>query len=374
MILFLGSGTSLASGLPSVSKIRDELLTGGNDDRINKLLKVLYKLDSNYLNESAPFKNNLGDYGYTGQIFRQETTYEDLFYLIDQIVINGEGLKADVTIESFTDLLRQKSRVFLRGKSKIDQAIELHKLSKLAREYIELKVSNLLCTDKVRGLDLIIELIESTLIPQLNIVTLNHDLLIEKILTDNNISYNDGFGNEDGDIRWYEDNYSNDSKIYLIKPHGSISWWAQGSENVLQPVNISDTNSTKWRDKKHKPIKDIRTVPSFLTGVGKVYSYNRGIFADQNYRLLRLLHSNNLMIMSGYGWGDIPINFQLQNWLTRDSKNTLILLHQNPNDLASKSLELTHIYAKYIKNKQIIPIKKWLSEISLSEIEMFLQK
>ena len=76
--------------------------------------------------------------------------------------------------------------------------------------------------------------------------------------------------------------------------------------------------------------------------------------------------------MSGYGWGDIPINFHLQNWLSRDKGNTLILLHQDPMDLADNSLELRQIYHLYTKSKQIIPLEKWLSETSLSDIKRFL--
>ena len=64
------------------------------------------------------------------------------------------------------------------------------------------------------------------------------------------------------------------------------------------------------------------------------------------------------MGMSGYGWGDIPINFQLQNWLARNNDNTIILLHRNPIDLANNSLELRHIYDFYKNRKQIIAQKK----------------
>lgn len=372
MILFLGSGVSLASGLPGVSKIRTELLKFKSESRLQKLFNLLVELDTNYLNNSAPFRDNSGRYRFTGQISRLETTYEDLFYLVDQIVINGEGRRADVTVESFVDLLRRRGRSFLKGKIKIEQAVDLHKLAIDARKFIEQNVASLLYTTKVKGLDLVVELANSPLVSKLNIVTLNHDTLVEQILTKNNIEFSDGFGYHDGDIRWFEDKFSNDSKIRLVKLHGSISWWSQAGNKVIQPVIITDNSPNKWRNKKSEPIKDIRQVPSFLTGVTKVYSYNRGIFADQHYCFLQLLHNNNLIIMSGYGWGDIPISFQLQNWFARDRGNTLILLHQNPMNLANNSLELRHIYNKYTKNKQIIPIEKWLSETSLSEIKKFL--
>jgi len=116
----------------------------------------------------------------------------------------------------------------------------------------------------------------------------------------------------------------------------------------------------------------VRITPSFLTGVSKVFSYNRGIFADQQFHFLKMLRENDRMIMSGYGWGDIPINFQLQNWLFRDKKNTLILLHRNPSQLVNNSLELRHIYSLLTKNNQIVPMEKWLSETQISDIQGYL--
>ncbi len=369
MILFLGSGVSLESNLPNVSEIRDELLRMDSHSRLLKLFNLLIELDMDYLKNSAPFKDSSGRYGYTGQVFRLETTYEDLFYLVDQIVINGEGLRADVTVESFADLLRRRGRSFLKGRTKIEQAVDLHKLAIEARRYIEQKVSDLLHATEIEGLDLVVELAK---ISKLNIVTLNHDTLVEQILTENNLEFTDGFGSPDGDIRWFEDKFSNDAHLRLIKIHGSISWWNQAGSHVIQPVMITDNDPTQWRNRNREPIKDIRLVPNFLTGVGKVNLYNRGIFADQHYRLLQALHNDHIMIMSGYGWGDIPINFQLQNWLARDEDNTLILLHKEPEELAAGSLELRHVYNKYKNSQKILPIEQWLSETSLSELQGFL--
>ena len=372
MILFLGSGVSLASNLPGVSEIRAELFKTKGDIRLLKLFELLVELDTDYLDNSAPFKDSSGRYGFTGQIFRTETTYEDLFYLIDQIVTNGEGLKADLTVGSFTDLVRMKGRSFLKGRTKIEQAVDLHRMAINARRFIENKVATLLRANKVKGLDLIIELAKSPLIPKLNIITLNHDTLVEQLLTAKNIEFTDGFGEPDGDIRWFEDKFSDDFKVRIIKLHGSISWWNQAGNDVIQPQIITEHHPDRWRNAKGESIKDIRKTPSFLTGVSKVYSYNRGIFADQHYRFLQLLHSDDLMVMSGYGWGDIPINFQLQNWLARGNGNTLVLLHQDPTYLANNSLELRHVYTKYTKSRKIIPVEKWLSEISFSEIKKFL--
>ena len=301
MILFLGSGVSLASGLPGVSEIQKALLNIEDNPRVLKLYTLLLELDTAYLKHSAPFKYPSGQSGYTGQIFRAATTYEDLFYLLDQIVINAEGLKADVMVEAFSDLVRKKGRAFLKGQRKIDKAIDLHRLATQARDLIEQTVAELLHATAVRGLDLILEIIHSDEVKELHIVTLNHDTLVEQLLTENHINYCDGFGQPIGDVRWYGDDYDPDMNVHIIKPHGSISWWRQAGYNLLQPVLLSDTQTTTWQDNEGRAITNIRTIPAFLTGVSKVFSYNRGIFAEQQYHFLQLLRSTTRIVMSGYG-------------------------------------------------------------------------
>ena len=372
MILFLGSGVSLASGLPAVADIQTALLNLPDQSQIGKLLSLLLDIDTAYLTYSAPFKHGKGEYGYTGQLFRSATTYEDLFYLLDQIVTNAEGLKADLAIEALADLVRRRGRTFLKGRKKIDQSVSLHRLATETRDYIEETVSVLLRSDYVTGLDLIVQLINEPQISSVHIVTLNHDTLVEQILSTNNIEYSDGFGAHDGDVRWFENQFASDANVTLIKPHGSISWWLQAGNHIVQPVNTKEVSSGQWKNRADNLIRDINKTPSFLTGVSKVYSYNRGIFADQQFQFLQLLRQQNTMLMSGYGWSDIPINFQLQNWLARDAANRLILLHQSPEELADGSFELRHIYNKYKQSGQIIPIEKWLSDTELSDIEEYL--
>jgi hypothetical protein len=373
MILFLGSGVSFASDLPSALELKTELLTTDKDSRLRDLFNLLVDMDKDYLINSAPFVNSKGTYGFTGQLFRTETTYEDMFYLVDQIVTNGEGRKADITVEAFTNLVQREGEAFLRGESAVERTVDLHELAIKARRHIENRVSSLLRASEVKGLQLVTELARSPLVPALNIVTLNHDTLVEQLLTEEGIEFTDGFGRPDGDVRWFEDAFSNDAKVRLIKLHGSVSWWPQSLGSIARPVIVSDDTPTEWKDKNGEQIENIRPVPSILTGMSKVYSYNRGIFADQHYRFQQLLRSNTHMLMSGYGWGDIPLNFQLQNWFDRDKKNSLILLHKEPVALANSSLELRHIFSAYTTSGQIVTFEKWLSETSVSDVIEYLR-
>ena len=372
MILFLGSGVSTASKLPTVPEIWERIRDSTEQPRVLQLLEKLDELDSAYLKNSAPYESR-GTYQYTGQIYRTGTTYEDLFFLASQIVLNGSGLLADATADAFANLVRREGKLFLEGATDLAQTVDLYKLARQACQFIEKMVAELLfCTSPV-GFDLVPSLARLHSVERLNIVTLNHDTLVEQVLIANRIPFTDGFGDPDGDLRWYEDRFDDSSKVSLIKPHGSINWYGIGDFKIVQSVGIMDRNVADWKDSQGFHPRYINSTPSLLTGASKVSSYNRGIFSDMHYRLQRALRESTVIVMSGYGWGDDPLNFHIGYWLDRNRANTLILLHTKPDDLVDRSKELMSMYRSYVENKRIIPIKKWLSDTSLSDIESYFQ-
>lgn len=367
VVLFLGSGVSLASGLPGVPQIRETLCYTAKT-RVLAFLELLEELDREYLVNSAPYEQ-ADRYVYGGQAYRRQTTYEDLFYLASQMTLSGWGLLADATAGAFTDLMCHRGRDFLKGSSAIARTADLLDLAKAACDFIERTVARLLFCDAVRGLDLILELATSSRISRLDVVTLNHDTLVEQLLTENRIVYADGFSDPDGDIRWYGDAPSrSDARVRIIKPHGSINWYRSGDYRVLQPTILTDRGSSKWRDQGGKPPPMLQSSPSFLTGASKVMSYNRGIFANMLFEFQVALRECRNVVMSGYGWGDTPINFHIQYWLDRDPGNRLILLQKCPRELVDRSKELDEMSRSYRKADRIVFIEEWLMNTSFDRL------
>ncbi|MBX9595968.1 MAG: SIR2 family protein [Roseomonas sp.] len=372
IVLFLGSGVSLASGLPSVPEIRGVLdieARKSQDPRLVDLLDIVEKLDKNYIKNSAPYKTRSG-YSYSGQIFRTQTSYEDLFYLLNQIRLSSWGLSADASAGALSDLVRRHARGFLKGRSSVERAMDLAKLSNLACQLIERSVANrLFFSGDVQGLDVVKELARSPRIERLDVVTLNHDVLVEKLFVDNGIVYSDGFSTADGDVRWFKDaSLLPGGRVRIIKPHGSINWYASGDYMTLQPVDLLDRDSKNWRNKEGNIIQNLQHNPSFLTGTSKSVLYNRGIFANMIFQFQQSLRESKMLIMSGYGWSDTPINFHIQYWMERDSQNNLLLLHKHPRSLVDGSKELSEIADAYTANRQLIFVDKWLMESSIDEI------
>jgi len=392
MLLFLGSGVSLPSGLPSVMQITERLLKGTYycdkntkgtyysakpEDlqyaepmlKVQQLLQLLSELDEYYLQSLAPYWSGK-EFLKTGSIYRSVTSYEDIFYLTEQIRMAGLGLVDDVPVGTFVDVVERKAGNILEGESRDARLISLSHLAADAKRFIEWMVTMSLNNERIVGLDLVVELAESQRIERLDIVTLNHDTLVEQILTENNISFVDGFGSLDGDVRWQDDTVydAKDSKVRLIKPHGSVNWYKFSLNGKERHAMIDGKDPAQCNNQKGERLKNYIKTPSFLSGKNKVISYNRGIYTDVFYRFHRALRENDLMVMSGYGWGDTAINLRLENWIDYNRNNRVILLHENPKELMNRSLQLDQSYNGLVRVGQLIPVPQWLCNTSLSDL------
>ncbi len=392
MLLFLGSGVSLPSKLPSVTQITERLLKDTYYSDINstgihysskheglqhvepmlkvqQLLQLLCEIDGYYLQSIAPYWSGQ-QFLKTGSIYRSTTSYEDLFYLTEQIKMTGVGLLDDATSGAFVDLVERKAGNILEGETLDARLISLYHLAMEASRFIEWMVAMSLNTKPVIGLDLVPELAESQWIKRLDIVTLNHDTLVEQILIKNNISFVDGFGSQDGDVRWHDDTVydAKNVRVRLIKTHGSVNWYKFSVNGKERYAMIDGKDPTQCKNQKGERLQNLTTTPSFLSGANKVISYNRGIYTDIFYRFHKALRENDSMIMSGYGWGDTAINFRLENWLDYNKNNRIILLHKNPQKLMSRSLQLDQSYNGLVKLGQLVPVPQYLCGTSLSDL------
>jgi SIR2-like domain len=394
MLLFLGSGVSLASGLPSVLDITEELLEGKfyydtvergkfyHENEINGkivkdvtdiqiFLKILKKIDTHYLKTIAPYYTG-NEYKNTGSIYRSVTSYEDIFNLTQQVQQNGVGLTDDAMIGTFVDFILKEDDGLLEGNSREQRLISLYHLSSKSLNFIEWLVSKALHPKRLEGLDLLTDLAISPHIERLDIVTLNHDTLVEQLFTKNEIPYVDGFGNKDGDFRLFDDKLydAKDARIRIFKPHGSVEWYSV--LGVEYPAIYTGTNIQDCRLGNGKQLQILTKTPAFLSGVNKVVSYNRGIYAEMFYRVHQAFKENQFVVMSGYGWGDTAINFRIMNWLGYTQENKILLLHQNPEELMDRSLQLSESYGYLIESNRLILLKQWLSEVKIAEVEKFI--
>ncbi len=374
LVLFLGSGISFPSGLPGVAKITDSVLNETwfhhTDGRFLQGPPVEFRP-----NDPTPilqeFLKRLKPYAdLSHPLTGQAGNYEDLFFLAEQIAADAQSHVDNPAIGPFVLELRENTK---------DLTDRLHKsvgeLANLACDLIRsVAHQKLASVGAINGLELVESLAISPSIQSLDIVTLNHDLLIERLLTQRNITFVDGFGAAEGNVRYFAPTlFESRAKVRLFKLHGSINWYrfrgeAQNpfSDRYGIPVHGDPDHC---RDGHRNLLTNIDTIPWILAGThGKPIQYNFGIFAEMHFWFHRLLKEHDTIAMSGYGWSDRGINGRLIEWLHSSRQPRLLLMHQKLEELVSYSKgTLWCRYEPLVKAGRILPIPKWMQEVTLTD-------
>jgi hypothetical protein len=395
LILFLGAGVSAPSGLPTAAELMDQIMHGAyhqeashvyapglNTDsalrttdltpRIRKLLKVVMAHDIRDIGRVGYYRAGTG-FKSSGAIYRGSTTYEDVFFLCQQVSLWNLGLSDNSLTTPFMEAIERRARHCLDGCTIERRMWDLARLGSQACDLIETVIADVLRRKYSAGLDLLFELATARQIEQLNIVTLNHDTLVEQFLSAHGVEFADGFGPPDGDVRWGDDKAFDDAKtrVRLFKLHGSVNWYSFSWPP--KTAILLGNNPHTARDGAGRLLTTGTGQPSFLSGIDKVTSYQRGIFADIHFRFHQLLRTSDQIVMSGYGWGDTAINFQLDKWLEKGKRNRIILLYEKPEELADHSLILESCWRGYTKSGKLACINKYFQDVSLQELQAVLK-
>jgi hypothetical protein len=392
ILLFLGSGVSYKSGLPNLTDITNSIL---KDQWFKHTDELFYRgvHPSPYFHQEditpklQEFLNIVKGYSDDYLVKRRGwgTNYEDLFYICQQISDNEKHEFDNPAIFSFIRYIKKKTKHLYQNSINGTKEINLSSLASDSLVLIGCVVHHALSTNKdPNGFDLIYQLSISKI--KFDIVTLNHDTLLERVMAKHGIEFVDGFGEKQGDIRWFEpQRYDNNSdKTILFKLHGSINWHRFREEITINGRPLSQDrygqplhhNSPLYKNEKGKYLIPLNHSPIFLTGTyNKLSDYNFNIFRIINNKFEDSLWNHNFMIMSGYGWNDHGINGRLFEWLLSSMDKRLILLHENPEEIKRNSKSaMRHRYDTLVKEGRLIPVEKWFSDIKIDELLPLLEK
>lgn len=196
---------------------------------------------------------------------------------------------------------------------------------------------------RIAQLSPLLKIINGSSNKDIHIFTLNFDTLIEELLKEKNISYDDGFTkplyNEQVKL-WQMDSLLDYSKrkIGLYKLHGSFDWeHLFGGQYHYQFVK--KINTMKYYPYFEFEGKDrVYGRDTELMGIqNKLLSYNYGIFLD----MLTLFHLQlkrcNTLIISGYSFSDYGVNLRIMDWMTRYQDSKIIFIDPNSEDTLKKA-------------------------------------
>ena len=207
---------------------------------------------------------------------------------------------------------------------------------------------------------------ESSEVP--GIITLNHDLILEDVL-DAHPAFCHEYGLVDGfeladknGIRKYNPDllYQDHEVPLLIKPHGSISWWKEKT-SVGQSSPVHAVSSKKAKDRLQTAPK--RSIgPVFLKDAGKQEFYSQSIWQEMHQAFRRVLQTTNVVVVSGYGFGDSGINEVIFSWLRQEENRIAAILHEKGNEMTDNRFR----FLAY--RRKISFVKKWFCDATLEDV------
>jgi len=388
--LLIGSGVSKPSDAPMVDEVTSRIAEGAwrfmsdqrfvpgpwpsefalNDiaERAQTLIRMLHSRIEGHLRARDGRSPN----------------YEDYFACLEEIVDDEDGEFVNPLIRPFADALEvesahlwqeihsHKSRLVAEDRA---EPMPFASLADLAVGLIQWGVYYSLAPSRSpKGLGFVSQCIQRFGV--LDIFTLNHDLLMESYLENENIDYADGFGESEGDCKLFNCSWDNFSgPACLFKLHGSIDWYLVPIKHrgiIFLAKMHGDVDHSK--DSKGERIWPRETTPRFLTGSHqKEREYGRVGFAEIFERFRSRLSGVNNIICCGYGWRDKGINIRIDQWLHDSAKNRLILLHdvQEQKRLIEARFWWTR-WNPYQERGQLIVHPKWMCNSSIEEIEPLL--
>ena len=327
VLFVLGSGVS-SKICPNVEKITEEVLETGNapSDWNNSITEA-----ADELNAVQGFLRTLREEAVQTI---DEPNYEDLYSLCLRLEHHELRIRLDPGLPRFRDTVFRSTAQF--HQHYLDGCYygsePLAAICARSRGFINETVRQLLRPHReTHGeLHLVVETIRAYGPEHVDVLTLNHDLLLEDALTTAGIAWTDGFETplsmDSKALQFDREAFTKPGRVRILKIHGGCDWhlclMAPERWSPLKLLNGAD----RWRYPTDYDQSQI------LTGsTTKGDSYTRGVFGELNWEARKLLRERDLIVCSGYGWRDEAFNAMVKDWSEEHREARMLLLHDQAN-------------------------------------------
>jgi hypothetical protein len=370
-----GSGISRLSNAPGVCEITDALLNAGWCDdgnlhfspsetksigtaqRAQDFLRVLKK----YIDPHLRHREN------------RESHYEDLFSAAEQILQDETCEIVNPMIFGSVSEIQKLVMGLYHGQATDGCPNPFAFLVYSATLLIRWGVFNMLWPIKTsKGLEVLTSCAKEVM--QMDIFSLNHDLLIERQLEQTGVPFSDGFSENRGDVLRFNSSWNNENRVRLYKLHGSLDWYPfVFSDSLLQfakvPRNVDPHNC---KDNNGDDLTPKNTVPLVLTGTtGKDRLYTVGFVGEVFRQFHARLNEHDTLICCGYGWKDKGINNYVNQWLHNSQNKRIIILNNGSLDKLKQTQYWSKHWTPCEQEKRVVVVPKWLSDCTLNDLEPF---
>ena len=329
----------------------------------NKILSrtVIANMDEKYVSTSIEFLRRIKveiDQYYSDRSNRL-TNYEDLYYITSQNTSSETFNFDNPIVTSFIEKISKDIKPLLESLNfnKIEQLTKVVRRCIRNNIWVNLRDSQF---DKTK-LKLIVDSITDKEFDKFILFTLNHDLILEDLLKQNDIIYENGFSNTEGDDGYFNINRfsTTQKRICYAKLHGSINW-QRYSHNKIEMFPPKKYNS------------DYEDYPVFLIGTfNKMFDYtNNDIYFQLYHFFYKKLKIINTLIISGYSFGDKGINTRLHRWMELVTENQMIIIDPNCDRLKNSARGIISLnWDGWVERKKLLPISKGIDSIKWDEVK-----
>ncbi|QQS51064.1 MAG: SIR2 family protein [Bacteroidota bacterium] len=367
-ILF-GSGVSLYSDLPNVGKITDTILNADNVARNGDMNYYLYK-NPETCNYSASIQllldylKDIIEKYHTHAEIRYGFNYEELYYLLYQI---SESESKEYENPALYPLIQKILTDFSDELGLFDN--DLTRYMNEAKRYIHYIIYQLLqlSNGNVSQFDIISKLLDKT--PDIDVYTLNHDILLETYFAQSNLDFNFGFEKSDKISFFNKSLLAKTEGLNLFKLHGSIDWFIfqdkNGSSNLYKVPLDYDAQIDRYYTLDER-LHFTDGLPYFLIGTfNKMLNYLSGYYEIVFDTFKNRILNTDKIIISGYGFCDKGINTRITHFAHQPGKE-LVIVHPDKKQLEQTARGSFHI--NLLNNPSVRFVEKKFEEITLDEI------
>ena len=371
---FFGSGISRDSGAPMVDALPDSLGHGaweahtdlrfypskapstGEAERAQEFVRILAAHINPHLQHHE----------------RRDANYEDIYAAALQIVWDETSEIINPLVAESVALIRKATEHLFRNQRPHIDRNAFASLADRATDLVQWTVFHELAkATKPVGMEAISATAKQT--DELDIFSLNHDLLIEHELDRNGITFADGFGARWGDdvLRFSWSWNTPGTKVRLYKLHGSLNWYFFRTKLFDQFGKVKG-DPEHCKDENGHRLSLLQPQPRFLTGTTvKEQSYGTGLTGEFFGEFRKRLATHETVICCGYGWEDKGINIRLNQWLRDNLKNKIVILHKGSEDEIRQKRFWFFRWDDYERAGKVLVFPHWLSECTVQDLQSF---
>lgn len=307
--------------------------------------------------------------------------YEDLYFAISQLRDNVYREYENPAVQCFSDQVRSGvGDILTRERGLSGDAWSFEGLLDETCNYIKDIVAALLAGGPVSTdyLGFITDAIDG--LSQLSICTLNHDLLLEDYFESEGIKFTDGFSAPINDVRYWSASEfgSEDTKVELLKLHGSINWYRLRSDQGTwydERYGIPLTRDP-WhtKDAEGNLQMPVGGRPEFLAGTfNKILQYTDEIYVDLLCQFVNALRASSRVFVCGYGFSDKAINSHLIRWLYEDPERKFVVVDPNADAIETYARgAISRPWEEWVRTGKVKVISKSIAETSWAEVSEML--